>query len=209
MLLKKLSLATLACLFATTAAGGCIITSADDDDASTDTTDPQTTGTPASSTSSDPSTGTTGDATTGDATTGTPGANGCGWGPIPNNDEVPNGYQCGFEGEDPEGTHPIACPDSSTLQAGLDCNEAGVTAEGCCDANGDVWYCVDPDGPDGPDEPQVGGEDCGEPTGTTGDATDTDTDTDATATDGDTDTDTEGDTDAGSSSSTGDATTGK
>lgn len=223
MFLKRPSLATLATL-ATLFASGCIISGADDDGGSdtevttSPTTDPTTTPTtdPTTGAETDPTTVGETDPTT-DGTTGEPGAAGCGWGPIAGNDEVPNGYQCGIEDgtEDPDGGFPIDCSPNANLELGLDCTEAGVTAEGCCDANGDVWFCVDPDGADGPMEPQVGGDDCGDPTGT-----DTDTDTDATDTDTDTDTDsgvdtnetatdgaTDGATDsAGGSSST---TTGK
>lgn len=220
MFLKKLSLATLACLFAS----GCIITSADDDGGSdtevttsTPTTDPTTVA------ETDPTTVGETDPTT-DGTTGDPPAGGCGWGPIAGNEEVPNGYQCGIEDgtEDPDGTFPIDCSPNANLELGLDCTEAGVTAEGCCDANGDVWFCVDPDGADGPMEPQVGGDDCGDPTGTDTDATDTDatdtdatdtdaTDTDATDTDAtDTDaTDTDAATDGATDSAGGSTTTGK
>ncbi len=184
MLLKKLSLATLACLFAS----GCVITDADDDGGSdTEVTTSPTTVTPTTTgvdTTDVTETGTTGDVdpTTGGSTTGEPGAGGCGWGPIAGNEEVPNGYQCGIDGTvDPDGAFPIDCSPNAILVAGTDCTKAGVTAEGCCDANGDVWYCIDPDG-DGPETPEVGGEDCGDPTGTDTDATDTDADTDGTTT---------------------------
>ncbi|MCA9698709.1 MAG: hypothetical protein KC431_14380, partial [Myxococcales bacterium] len=67
-----------------------------------------------------------------DATTG-PGAM-CGW-------DIGNGwYDCGFEGEDPEGTNPIGCPDG--LVDGDPCENTGLTDVGCCDANGDNWYCA-------------------------------------------------------------------
>lgn len=212
MLLKKLSLATLACLFAS----GCIITDADDDGGSdtevttSPTTETPTTETPTTETTGTPTTGDT-DPTT-DGTTGEPGEGGCGWGPIPGNEEVPNGYQCGIDGtEDPDGGFPIDCSPNAILELGTNCIDAGVTAEGCCDANGDVWFCVDPDG-DGPMEPQVGGDDCGDPTGTDTDATDTDTDsgvdTNATATDGDTDTDTDA-TDTDATDTDAGTTTGK
>ncbi len=206
MLLKKLSLATLACLLAS----GCIISGDADDDGSggtesttntpttnTPTTDTPTTDTPTTDTES------AGSTTTTDGTTGEPVAGGCGWGPIAGNEEVPNGYQCGIDNVvDPDGVHPIDCSPNAILEAGMECLAAGVTAEGCCDANGDVWYCIDLDG-DGPGEPEVGGEDCADPVGT---------DTDATTTDTDAGTDTDTDTDAGTDTdpdTDGTTTTGK
>ena len=57
----------------------------------------------------------------------------CGW--DPNNLY----YECGFDGSDPEGTFPYACPPG--LIEGDVCGE--VTGEGCCDAAGDNWYCGD------------------------------------------------------------------
>lgn len=74
------------------------------------------------------STGTTTDGGEGD--TGVP-YGGCGW-------AEPLGYSC--EGEmpqDPEGFFPRACPPG--LVEGESCG--GVRAQGCCDANGDVWRC--------------------------------------------------------------------
>jgi hypothetical protein len=62
----------------------------------------------------------------------------CGWVEDPN---FP-GYYCDGTGEaDPSGTHPIACPEN--LVAGEACDISGLTGEGCCDANGDNWYCGD------------------------------------------------------------------
>jgi hypothetical protein len=46
-------------------------------------------------------------------------------------------YACGGDGPDPAGTFPMACP--SNLQEGGSCGE--VSGIGCCDANGDNWYC--------------------------------------------------------------------
>ena len=51
----------------------------------------------------------------------------------------------------------MACP--ADLTAGGDCTEAMVTAEGCCDADGDAWFCQDPDG-DGPMDPMVVEDEC-------------------------------------------------
>jgi hypothetical protein len=61
----------------------------------------------------------------------------CGWNP----DGVPPGYYCGFMGEDPGGT-PIGCPDG--LVDGAECGE--VTGSGCCDADGNNWYCGEENG---------------------------------------------------------------
>jgi len=212
MLLKKLSLVTLACLFA----NGCLISGADDDDTGTESSTPTsspTTDDSSEETTVDPdSSGTTSSEDTTAGETGDPGPVGCGWGPIPGNDEIPNGYQCGFEEEDPEGVHPIACPATAMLESGLDCKTAGVTGEGCCDANGDVWYCIDPD-PDNPDDTEVvQTEDCADPEGTGTDTDTPDTDTEGSDTDTDTegsDTDTDTDTDTEGSDTEGTTTTGK
>jgi hypothetical protein len=48
-------------------------------------------------------------------------------------------YACGGEGEDPNGENPIECPPG--LVDGAACGE--VTGIGCCDQNGDNWYCGD------------------------------------------------------------------
>jgi hypothetical protein len=58
----------------------------------------------------------------------------CGW---DDTQEQP-GYYCGGMGEDPGGT-PSMCPDG--LVEGEPCGE--LTGAGCCDANGDNWYCAD------------------------------------------------------------------
>ncbi|MBZ5715044.1 hypothetical protein [Nannocystis pusilla] len=77
---------------------------------------------------------TTEEAPTSTSTTGTTtGGAMCGW----SADDVY--YSCGFEGEDPDGTYPITCPDG--LAEGEPCSNTGLTGEGCCDANGDNWYC--------------------------------------------------------------------
>ncbi len=46
-------------------------------------------------------------------------------------------YACGGEASDPAGAYPIACP--TNLQEGGSCGE--VNGIGCCDANGDNWFC--------------------------------------------------------------------
>ncbi|MFO7564209.1 MAG: hypothetical protein R6X02_16300 [Enhygromyxa sp.] len=61
-------------------------------------------------------------------------AGSCGW--IEDADPI-SGYYCGGEGEDPTGSAPIACPDD--LVEGEACGT--VTGAGCCDADGNNWYC--------------------------------------------------------------------
>jgi hypothetical protein len=51
----------------------------------------------------------------------------------------PPGYYCDAMGEDPDGVVPIACP--SGLVENDPCGS--ITGAGCCDANGDNWYCAD------------------------------------------------------------------
>jgi hypothetical protein len=65
---------------------------------------------------------------------GEPGG-GCGW----VQEADPAGYYCEGEGEDPTGTNPIACPDG--LVENDPCGT--VTGAGCCDADGNNWYCGD------------------------------------------------------------------
>lgn len=126
----------------TTSSGTVTASSTTSDDTTTTSTgsstgEPTGTGTETSGTT----TGTTGSPTTGSTgttgtttgtTTGSP-ISMCGW------DPGNNYYECGFEGEDPSGTIPIACPDG--LVEGDPCGN--VPGEGCCDANGDLWYCGD------------------------------------------------------------------
>lgn len=98
----------------------------------TDTTDGTATTTTAPTTTAPTTTESTETSGTTDTTTG--GAM-CGW-------SVDDAYySCGFEGEDPEGLHPIACP--AGLIEGDPCATSGLTGQGCCDENGDNWYCGD------------------------------------------------------------------
>lgn len=94
--------------------------------------DTETTADTTAETTADTTTETTADTTT-DTTETTGGPNMCGW--------FADGgyYECGFEGEDPGGT-PIACPEG--MVEGDPCETSGLTGAGCCDANGDNWYCT-------------------------------------------------------------------
>jgi hypothetical protein len=57
----------------------------------------------------------------------------CGW----LEDPTFPGYYCDGSGEDPMGVNPIECPPG--LADGAPCGE--LTGAGCCDDNGDNWYC--------------------------------------------------------------------
>jgi len=59
----------------------------------------------------------------------------CGW------DEANMYYDCGFEGSAPDNTPPIECPDG--LVEGDPCDVTGLTGAGCCDAEGNIWYCTE------------------------------------------------------------------
>lgn len=121
----------------------CIITSDDDDGNTTATTSPDPTNGDTGSQTTAPGTsdGTTGTAeeTTAADDTGAPA--GCGWGPT-NDAEVPEGYTCGGEGEDPEQMFARECPEG--LVEGEACGD--LTGVGCCDADGNVWFCWMADG---------------------------------------------------------------
>lgn len=96
-------------------------TSTDDEATTTETTDPTT----ADTSTTDP--------TTADTGTETSAGGVCGW-------FVDGGYyECNNEGTDPGGT-PIECPDG--LVEGDSCDTTGLSGAGCCDANGDNWYCT-------------------------------------------------------------------
>jgi hypothetical protein len=49
-----------------------------------------------------------------------------------------NGYYCGYIGEDPNGL-PLMCPEG--IFEGGPCGN--ISYAGCCDANGDNWWCGD------------------------------------------------------------------
>jgi hypothetical protein len=118
-------------------------TTTGDGDPSTGDGDPTTSGDgdPTTSGDGDPTTGDgDGDPTTtsgdGDPTTtgdGDPPTN-CGW----YDDPTFPGYYCGGVGTDPAGMHPYTCPGG--LVEGAPCGR--ITGAGCCDANGDNWYCA-------------------------------------------------------------------
>jgi hypothetical protein len=153
--MKNLSLLSLATLMLGLSSG-CVLTITDDvsddeattdatadatDDATSDATEDATsngdgdvdTTTTAETGTTDPTTETTTDPTaeTGTETTGNPSM--CGW-------DAGNGYyECGFEGSDPGGS-PIECPEG--LVEGDPCETTGLSGAGCCDANGDNWYCT-------------------------------------------------------------------
>ena len=67
----------------------------------------------------------------GDPTTGDGDGDGaaCGW--------DGGGYYCGGQGADPDGQHPYACPPDLFVEGPC----GSVTDIGCCDANGDNWWC--------------------------------------------------------------------
>jgi hypothetical protein len=56
----------------------------------------------------------------------------CGWNP------AESWYDCGFQGEDPTREFPRACPTDAEPHAPC---PAALSFEGCCDPQGDVWYC--------------------------------------------------------------------
>ena len=156
--MKSLSLATIAALLL----GACVLTDNDDDDGGADTGTNPSTSNPSTTDSSttnpsttdssttDPSTGTT-DVSTSESGATEPvdtgssetGEGVCGWG-ITGEKTIPEGYVCGGEGEDPSGLMPSTCAEGVALVEGGECGgEMGITGVGCCDANGDVWFCAD------------------------------------------------------------------
>jgi hypothetical protein len=73
--------------------------------------------------------GTSGD---GDGTTTGQAQGDCGW------DASDGFYECGFNGaEEPTSTHPYACPGGVTDDGPC----LGVLPQGCCDPNGDLFWC--------------------------------------------------------------------
>jgi hypothetical protein len=88
----------------------------------------------ATASATDSSDGGTSESSGADGTAGSTsgGASGtCGW------DDLEAYYACGLSGADPSGQVPIDCPEG--LVEGGPCT--GLDLIGCCDANGDNWYC--------------------------------------------------------------------
>ncbi|MBC8067440.1 MAG: hypothetical protein IAG13_03825 [Deltaproteobacteria bacterium] len=103
--------------------------------------------------SSDASASSVGDGTTATESTGNAGT--CGWG-MTGETTTPMGYVCGVEGEDPGGMIDIACPAAVDLVEQGECGgNMGITGAGCCDAEGNVWFCADDDA-----EPRLFTQDC-------------------------------------------------
>lgn len=67
----------------------------------------------------------------------------CGWGDT-GQKKVSDGYICDGDGEDPAAVYPIDCPAGTELVEGGACG--GILGAGCCDANGDVWFCAEDGG---------------------------------------------------------------
>jgi hypothetical protein len=128
--------------------GGCVIIGDNDDDPVKATTNSSATGDSSSTSGNETdsaATGTTGassgGATSSDGTAGTTtGVNSCGWGSTGVSDPA-EGYVCGGDGVDPGGAVPLDCP--ADLRAGAACGD--ISGIGCCDADGNAWYCTDAD----------------------------------------------------------------
>jgi hypothetical protein len=143
-------LSLLACVAAT----ACVIQDDDDDGGASNTATASNTNNTASASDSTASAtasesdsgGSTAAGSSGAAdssSSGTGGASGCGWGPLPGQNNVDEGYTCGGDGDDPKGVFPIACPEGVMLVDSGDCGgDMGVTGVGCCDGNTN-WYCAD------------------------------------------------------------------
>jgi hypothetical protein len=169
-ILSFVSLASMLCL------GACVVNGDDGDDTSNTTTSstnpttaaddgnddaPGTTAPGDGSTSSTPSDSSAGDDTAGSGgatDTGTAGETGaagsCGWGAT-GQVKITDGYICGGDGESPTPEmFPIDCPAEVELVAGGVCGT--IRGQGCCDANGDVWFCASDNGA----EPVLFTDDC-------------------------------------------------
>jgi hypothetical protein len=152
---KTLSLASISALLL----AACIINT--DDDGNNDTTGNTTAVTQTTSVSSttDATEGSSSASTTaagssesaGESTaaadSGTTGSQVCGWG-MTGEQTTPMGYVCGGNGADPDMMIDMDCASYGIeLMEGGDCGgNMGITGAGCCDANGDVWYCADDPG---------------------------------------------------------------
>jgi hypothetical protein len=142
---KRFRFLSALALIASTA---CVIEDDGDDDAAGDTANTAASNTNSASDSDSTNVTTANDTSAGssgavDSSSGTGGATGCGWGDLPGQDNVDEGYTCGGAGEDPKEVFPIECPAAVELVAGGDCGgDMGVTGVGCCDGT-TVWYCAD------------------------------------------------------------------
>jgi hypothetical protein len=167
-MLNKLSLVSTVSLLVMSSA--CIINADDEGGDDSTSSDSNTTNGTSSSTSTSSGTSTSTSSTTASDETSSGGGSGesgaegttgagaaCGWGRT-GDPEVPMGYICDGDGEDPAGGFPIDCPEGVELVDGGPCanGEAMIEGPGCCDANGDLWYCQT----DGQSEPTLVTEDC-------------------------------------------------
>ena len=133
---------------ATTTAGTGESTSSDATTAST------TVGTGESSASESTADSTSAE-TVADSSSGTGNGGACGWG-MTGEKKTPFGYICDGDGEDPDMMIEIDCPAAVELVEEGDCGgNMGITGAGCCDADGNLWYCADDTG-----EPRLFTEDC-------------------------------------------------
>ena len=139
-------------------AAACIINTDDDGNnetsgnttANTQTTTATTAGTGDSTDATNASTtvgsseSTAADSSTAAAESSTGVANACGWGAT-GEKTTPMGYVCGGDGADPDMMIDMDCATYGVeLVEGGDCGgNMGITGAGCCDENGDVWYCAD------------------------------------------------------------------
>ncbi len=160
--MSRLSLLSTLCAAGLLTTPACIINNntGDDDGATSDpdtgepTTDPGETSNGETTDPTDPGTSTVADTgSTSEDPTDTGGPVGCGWGQT-GAPSVPEGYVCGGDGADPNGTFPMDCPEDVELTEGAECGS--IEGPGCCDSEGNVWFCAD----DGTG-PVLYTEDCG------------------------------------------------
>ncbi|HWB78363.1 MAG TPA: hypothetical protein VG755_25530 [Nannocystaceae bacterium] len=151
-------------------AAACIINTDDDGNnetsgnttANTQTTTATTAGTGDSTDATNASTtvgtseSTAADSSTAAAESSTGAAGACGWGAT-GEKTTPMGYICGGDGADPDAMIDQDCASYGVdLVEGGECGgNMGITGAGCCDENGDVWYCADDGG-----MPRLFTEDC-------------------------------------------------
>lgn len=141
-LFAALALATSACVIVDDDDGG----GSETGNSSNATTQSTTATTASSNSGTDGSSGSSAASESTAADSGTTAGGACGWGPTGEAD-VPEGYVCGGNGEDPSGMIPSACPEGVELVEGSDCGgNMGITGVGCCDASGNAWFCAGQDG---------------------------------------------------------------